>query len=264
MSYLNIAVFCGIGCGPIIGGIISDTWGFSSVFYVMAVFSFIAFVLVVKHMPVYVPSREKKQKGLLVSMKNMMQRRRTVGILLARYATMIVMVPTMAFLPLLMSGWDASTGLKIGFVIAGRTLVNAVLQVPFGKIADRFPKIPLLLAGTFCMGLAILLVPEVTTTVSMVLLYMLLGMGEAMIWPVLGAYASEEGRNHFGHGTMMGVFSLAMSAGVFTGAIFSGYFMDNFGIQWAYYITSALVLFITTVSAGLIYSGEKLNNTETV
>ncbi len=264
MGYLNIAVFCGIGCGPILGGLVSDAWGFASVFYVMAGFSFVAFVLVVKHMPVYVPTKSKDQKGLLLSMKLMMQRRRTVGILLARYATMIVMVPTMAFLPLLMSGWDNVNGLQIGLVIAGRTLVNAVLQVPFGKLADRYPKIPLLLAGTVCMGIAMLLVPSVSVTTQMVLLYMLLGTGEAIIWPVLGAYASEEGRNHFGHGTMMGVFSLAMSGGVFTGAIFSGYFMDNFGMAWAYYVTSGMVVFITILSAGLIYSGEKLIALKTV
>ena len=35
-SYLNIAIFCGIGCGPVIGGIVSDLLGFESVFYVMA------------------------------------------------------------------------------------------------------------------------------------------------------------------------------------------------------------------------------------
>ena len=63
MGYLNIAVFCGIGCGPILGGLVSDAWGFASVFYVMAGFSFVAFVLVFKHMPVYVPTKSKDQKS---------------------------------------------------------------------------------------------------------------------------------------------------------------------------------------------------------
>ncbi|MBW1636354.1 MAG: MFS transporter, partial [Deltaproteobacteria bacterium] len=37
MSYLNIAIFCGIGCGPIIGGLVSDLLNFASVFYLMAI-----------------------------------------------------------------------------------------------------------------------------------------------------------------------------------------------------------------------------------
>lgn len=259
MGYLNIAVFCGIGCGPVIGGMVSDLWGFASVFYVMAGLSFAAFLLVMNNMPVYVPKKSKDQAGLIVSIGRMMHRRKTVGILLARYATMILMVPTMAFLPLLMSEWQGVTGVEIGLVIAGRTLVNAVLQVPFGKLADRYDKVLLLLIGTLCMGVALFFVPYVTTTVLMILLYMLLGTGEAIIWPVLGAYASEEGRNYYGHGTMMGVFSLAMSAGVFTGAIFSGVCMDNFGIEWAYYVTSAIILIITGFSAWLLRTGDMID-----
>lgn len=256
MGYLNIAIFCGIGCGPIFGGFFSDMWGMASAFYVMALLSFGAFVLVYKNMPAYVPPQKKGQAGLFLSLSKMMHRRRTVGILCARYATMIMMVPTMAFLPLLMAGWQDVTGLQIGIVIAGRTLVNALLQVPFGKLADRYNKLVLLMAGTVCMGLAMASVPMGTTFLQMVLLYMLLGTGEAIIWPVLGAYASEEGRNHFGHGTMMGVFSLAMSAGVFTGALLAGYSMDHMGMEWAFYITAASIVVLTTGSAVLIYAGE--------
>lgn len=261
-GFLNIAVFCGIGCGPIVGGIFSDMWGFASVFYVMALFSFAAFLLVMKNMPVYVPKRSQSQDGLLDSFKKMMKRRRTVGILLARYGTMIVMVPTMAFLPLLMSGWENIAGVQIGIVIAGRTFVNALLQVPFGKLADRANKLVLLLAGTICMCTALFLVPSVSTFPMMVLTYMLLGSGESVIWPVLGAYASQEGRQHFGHGTMMGVFSLAMSAGVFTGAILAGYSMDNWGMEWAFYLTSSGVIVITFFASWLVWSGECAANRE--
>ncbi len=262
MGYLNIAIFCGIGCGPIFGGFFSDMWGMGAAFYAMALLSFAAFILVFRNMPAYVPPQTKGQAGLFLSMSRMMRRRRTVGILSARYATMLMMVPTMAFLPLLMAEWQNVTGLQIGIVIAGRTLVNALLQVPFGKLADRHNKLHLLLAGTVCMSLAMSLVPLGTTVVQMLLLYMLLGIGEAITWPVLGAYASEEGRNHFGHGTMMGVFSLAMSAGVFTGAMLAGYSMDNMGIEWAFYITSVAIIVLTTGSAFLIYSGEQLEDGE--
>ncbi len=56
MSYLNIAIFSGIGCGPIIGGLLSDSWGLPSVFYTMACLSFVAFVLVILYMPGQVAS----------------------------------------------------------------------------------------------------------------------------------------------------------------------------------------------------------------
>ncbi len=258
-GYLNIAVFCGIGCGPVIGGIVNDLMGMEAVFYIMAGLSFLAFLLVIRNMPVHVSTEKKNQRGLIESFGRMIHRQRTMGILLARYATMIIMVPTMAFLPLLMSRMEGVTGLQIGLVIAARTLVNALLQIPGGKMADTKNKVVLLLSGTFAMCLALSLVPLGQSWIYMLLLYMLLGCGEAIIWPVLGAYASEEGRNHFGHGTMMGIFSLAMSAGVFTGAMLAGYVMDNVGINYAYYFSSVAVLVLTVCGAIMIYRGERID-----
>ncbi len=257
MSYLNIAIFCGIGCGPVIGGLVSDLFGFASVFYLMAVLSFIALILVISNMPKRSPTEIKEGSTLLKSIKKMVGNSRTAGILLARYATMIIMVPTMAFLPLLMSNWPVHTGLQVGMVIACRTLTNAVLQVPFGKFADKYNKLVLLLAGVLCMSLAVLAIPSMENVVSMTILYVVLGVGEAVIWPVLGAYATEEGRTHYGQGTMMGMFSFTMSAGVLTGAVLAGMSMDLVGIEWAYYTCGAMVLLLTLVAAKMIFSGEQ-------
>jgi len=254
MSYLNIAIFCGIGCGPIIGGLVSDLLNFASVFYLMAIMSFLALILVVSNMPKHNPSEIRQGVSLFKSIGKMVASSRTSGILLARYATMIIMVPTMAFLPLLMSQWPLHTGLQVGTVIACRTLTNAVLQVPFGKCADKYSKVVLLLAGSLCMSFAVLAIPSMKSFVSMIILYVVLGVGEAVIWPVLGAYATEEGRV-YGQGTMMGMFSFAMSGGVLTGAIFAGVSMDLAGIKWAYYTCGATVLLLVLVAVKMICRG---------
>ena len=256
-SYLNIAIFCGIGCGPVIGGIVSDLLGFESVFYVMAALSFGAFILVVKNMPAQQAQVKASATGLLKSLQMMMQSRLTRGILLARLATMVIMVPSMAFLPLLMTQTIGASGLQIGFVIACRTLVNAVLQVPAGKVADKYNKLFLLVTGCICLSGVIMLIPFMKTFVMFLLIYCLLGFGEAIIWPVLGAYASIEGRKRYGHGTMMGVFSLAMSGGIMAGAMLAGLSMDVWGIEFAYFVTAATVLIGTSVAALLIRSGER-------
>lgn len=256
-SYLNIAIFCGIGCGPVIGGIVSDLLGFESVFYVMAALSFGAFILVLKNMPAQQAQVKASATGLLKSLQMMMQSRLTRGILLARLVTMVIMVPSMAFLPLLMTQTIGASGLQIGFVIACRTLVNAVLQVPAGKVADKYNKLFLLITGCICLSGVIMLIPFMKTFVMFLLIYCLLGLGEAIIWPVLGAYASIEGRKRYGHGTMMGVFSLAMSGGIMAGAMLAGFSMDVWGIEFAYFVTAAAVLIGTSVAALLIRSGER-------
>jgi DHA1 family multidrug resistance protein-like MFS transporter len=260
MSYLNIAIFCGIGCGPIIGGLFSDLFGFASVFYVMAALSFFAFVLVIINMPSEISVNSSNGFSLFKNISLMLKNRRTLGILTARFSTMIIMVPTMAFLPLLMTQRMSVSGLQIGFIIACRTLVNAVLQVPAGKYADTHNKLLLLVAGCICLSSSIVIIPFVESYVMMLVLYTIIGLGEAFIWPVLGAYASQEGREHYGHGTMMGVFSLAMSGGVFTGATLAGFSMDTWGIDWAFFTTSAAVFTISMIGAFLIYSNQGSNH----
>jgi DHA1 family multidrug resistance protein-like MFS transporter len=256
-SYLNIAIFCGIGCGPIIGGVVADLFGFASVFYVMALLSFGAFLLVLKNMPVQAPSPSLSRTGIFKSFAMMMQSRLTMGILLARFVTMIIMVPSMAFLPLLMTERIGASGLQIGMVIACRTLVNALLQVPGGTAADRYDKLYLLVTGCVCLSGSIVMIPFMKNFITFLLLYCLLGFGEAIIWPVLGAYASIEGRRHYGHGTMMGVFSLSMSSGILVGALLAGYSMDTWGIDSAYFVTAAAVIVGISAAALLIKTGDR-------
>lgn len=257
MSYLNVAIFCGIGCGPIIGGILSDLWGFSSVFYTMAGLSLTALLLVVIYMPRQVPGAEVNEGDFVKSLVSMVRSRKTAGILIARYATMIIMVPSMAFIPLLMSEWDGITGLQIGFVIACRTLVNAVLQVPFGKLADRYSKRKIFIVSCLLISVIVYCIPFCQTVAVMAVVYLLLGVVEAAIWAVLGGYASLEAKAHYGHGTMMGMFGFAMSAGVFTGAVLAGTVMDGFGIAQAYRVTGVVVLLLSLVSYYMIAGAEK-------
>ena len=144
-----------------------------------------------------------------------------------------------------------ATGLQIGFVIACRTLVNALLHVPAGRVADRSNKLLLLLIGCLWLSGVIMMIPFMESFVMFLIIYCLLGLGEAIIWPVLRAYASIEGRTRYGHGTMMGVFSLAMSAGIMAGAMLAGFSMDVWGIDFAYFVTAGTV-FIGAMGAVLM------------
>ena len=257
MSYLNVAIFCGIGCGPIIGGSLSDLWGLSSVFYTMAGLSLIALVLVIVYMPRQLPGTGDNEGRLLKSFISMVNNRKTAGILIARFATMIIMVPSMAFIPLLMSEWEGTSNLQIGFVIACRTLVNAVLQIPFGKLADQYSKRRIFIVNCLFISILVYSIPFFNSVGLMAIVYLLLGCVEAAIWAVLGGYASLEAKAHYGHGTMMGMFGFAMSGGVFTGAVLAGTVMDTWGIAHAYHVTGVTVLVLSCISYFMIAGAEK-------
>jgi MFS family permease len=258
MSLLNIAIFTGIGCGPLIGGIFTDIWGMASAFYVMAGLSLLALLMILLQLPGSSDcSREAvEQPGLIKSLQRMLTSRRTVGILLARLATMIIMVPTLAFLPLLMHQQFQATGMQIGLIIATRTLVNAVLQHPFGRLADRQNKILLLRIGCLTLSGVMCLIPFAGNFTVLLILFIILGSGEAIIWPTLGALATEEGRQ-YGQGTMMGVFNMVMSIGIFVGAIMAGVISDWLGLHWSFVLIGILVFVLTMLASTIIESDHR-------
>ncbi|OQX19899.1 MAG: MFS transporter [Desulfobulbaceae bacterium A2] len=259
MSLLNIAIFSGMGSGPLLGGICTDLWGMQAAFYAMAAMSCLALLLVLLLLPAGSGRVSRTSRpGLLVAMRSMLSNRRTVGLLLARMATMIIMVPTMAFLPLLMQQWFQASGLWIGLVISARTLVNAVLQTPFGRMADRRDKVWLLRLGTLIISGVMCCTPLADNSWVLLCFFVVLGVGEALIWPTLGALATEEGRR-YGQGTMMGVYNLAMSTGVFLGAVGAGVSTDLLGLSWSFVLIGVVVLVLTMGATCLIgKTGEKL------
>jgi len=256
MGLLNVAMFAGIGGGPLLGGLASDLWGMDSAFYAMSLLSIIATVLVITLLPAR--SRNavwQKGEGLLSVFRRMLGNIRVLGILLSRMATMTVMLPTMGFLPILMTRAMGSTGLEIGIVMATRTIINAVGQPPFGRMADRYNKVMLLAVGSLLMTVAMFLVPFARTFQQLIPLFMMLGLGEAVVWPVLGAFAVEEGRT-YGQGSMMGVFNMAMSIGMLIGSIVTGFLMDVLGLGFAFFSISLIMLVCTLIACRLILAGE--------
>jgi MFS family permease len=180
----------------------------------------------------------------------MLHNSRVVGMLLPRIGTMIVMIPTIGFLPILMDRLMGATGVEIGIVISARTIVTAGLQFPFGKIADRYNKVVLILAGCLVISVGVFLMPLAADFLQLVWLSVLIGVGEALIWPTLGAIAVEEG-HRYGQGSMMGVFNMAMSGGILIGSLVAGSFMDLIGLEYVFY-TVSVILAVSAVAGGLL------------
>ena len=251
MGMLNIALFAGISAGPILGGVFLDTIGINPAFYLMSALTAASLGLILTLLPPQRSDREiQSTPGLLTTFRRMLHNNRVVGMLLARIGTMIVMIPTMGFLPILMRDLMGATGIEIGIVISARTIVTAGLQFPFGKLADRYNKVVLILAGCSVISAGVFLMPFAGDFLQLVWLSVLIGIGEALIWPTLGAIAVEEG-HQYGQGSMMGVFNMAMSLGILIGSLVAGSVMDLIGLEYAFYITS-IILAVSAVAGGLL------------
>lgn len=242
MGTLNVAIFCGIGSGPLIGGLFRDLWGMDAVFWAMSFLSATALVLVLLFLPkrpTQQPSRsaEKQFNSFMAMLRN----RKILGVLISHLTILTVMIPTLGFLPLLMTQVLDAKGVHIGLVLLTRTVVNATLQTSFGKLADRSNKQRILLSGGLIICITLALVPMAHSLIVFIILFAVLGVGEAMSWPVIGSYAVEEGRRH-GHGSIMGIYNMAGSAGIMVGSLLAGAFMDVAGLAFSFYSISIFVV----------------------
>jgi len=255
MGILNIALFTGIGVGPMLGGFFRDTLGINSAFYAMSGFTAASLALVLILLPTERFDREVASTiGLLATLRRMLHNRRVIGVLIARAGTMIVMAPTIGFLPILMDRLMGAKGIEIGIVISTRTLINAGLQTTFGRMADRHNRVTLLMVGCSIMGAGMFLVPVAAGFLQLVGLFAVIGVGEALVWPALGAIAIEEGQ-YYGQGSMMGVFNMAMSAGLLIGSLLAGSLMDLLGLDYLFYIISIILIASAVVGGRMIALG---------
>ena len=251
MGMLNIALFAGISGGPILGGVFRDTIGINPAFYAMSALTAASLGLILTLLPPQRSDREiQSTPGLLTTLRRMLHNSRVIGMLLPRIGTMIVMVPTLGFLPILMHRLMGATGIEIGIVVAARTIVTAGLQIPFGRIADRYNKVALIVTGSLIASAGVFVMPFATGFLQLVWLSVFIGMGEALIWPTLGAIAVEEG-HRYGQGSMMGVFNMAMSVGILIGSLLAGSFMDLIGLEYVFY-TVSVILAVSAVAGGLL------------
>ena len=260
MGILNAALFAGIGCGPILGGIFRDTLGMFSAFYAMSALSAISLVFTIVFVP---PGRSiaeiNTSDGLFNPLKKVLRNTRVIGMLIPRIATAVLMIPTMTFLPVFMDRIMEATGVEIGIVIAARTIFNAGFQPVFGRMADRYNKLILIVLGCFIAGAGIFIVPFINNFIHLIVVFIIVGVGEAMVWPTLGAIATEEGRK-YGQGSMMGVFNMAMSFGILIGSLTAGSFMDLLGLEYVFFIVAIFVILSGFFGIMLIRKGEKIGS----
>lgn len=252
MGVFNVAIMAGIGSGPLLGGVLNDSFGISAAFYAMGSASAVALLLALVVLPESRPGRAAQASvPLLTVFRSILADRKMRGVLLVRMSMMLGMVPTFVFLPVLMNEVMDASGIQIGIVITLRTLVSAALQFPFGWLADRYSRTALTLISILGTAAVVSWVGLSTQFWQVLVLFGLMGALEAIFMPATSAIAIEGGR-FFGMGATMGVFNTAMNVGMFIGALGAGLLVDQFGFGLAFILIGAVMAFTGLLSGPML------------
>ncbi len=146
----------------------------------------------------------------------------------------------MAFLPIFASGIDITSS-QVGMIISFHIFLVALLQGPFGRLADRYSKILLVLMGSIVSALALLLTPVARNFWQLLSIACLMGLGGAIGMPSAAAITVEVGKR-LGMGVSMGLFNTAMSAGMIAAPLIGGVVMDTLGVKSVFFVAGLISL----------------------
>jgi len=244
MGYFNAAFFTGLGCGPLIGGGLTEHFGMSIAFSSMGGLNLLAFLIAALFL------HESGQRKTAAGHRSPFAGMRTSGIIkgLVSYRLAFAMGrgTFITFLPIFAAIYIGLKPALIGVLLAVNILLMALLQVFSGNIADRLNRRAMVVLGSFLNIAFLTLIPLTHSFWQLLGLCALGGVGGAISLPAASALTVDEGRK-FGMASTIAIFNMAMSIGMALGPIASGAIADFSGLESVFYFGAGLSL-IGTIS----------------
>lgn len=259
MGIFNLFLTSSIGVGPLLGGWATENFGMDVGFYLMGILNFLAFVIAF----LFLAERRSSQSALeQPSYGALLKRIGIQGIALYRTVTAIQTGLWFSFLPLLAVEILGINQSRVGVVIAAYMLMNSLVQVPFGRLADRYRKRVLIVWSGFLTSLAFAALMFIQNFGELILVSAFVGIAGALAQPALSAIAAEEGKQ-CGMGAVMGLLSMAFSLGMMLGPVLAGLLSEILGLRLIFCFGAVAGILGTGMFAWLMFEREARDVTAT-
>ena len=248
MGYFNAAFFTGLGCGPLMGGALTEHFGMSTAFSTMGGLNLLAFLIAVLFL--HESGQRKTATGHYSSFAGMRTSNVLKGLVSYRLAFAMGRGAFSTFLPIFAAIYIGLRPTLIGVLLAANTLLMALLQVFSGNIADRLDRRAMVVLGSFLNIAFLTLIPLTHSFWQLLGLCALGGVGGAISLPAASALTVDEGKK-FGMASTIAIFNMAMSIGMALGPIASGAIADFSNLASVFYFGAGLSLIGTILFAWL-------------
>lgn len=245
MGMMNLAMFGGMGCGPLVGGYLTDMFSLHMPFYLMGGLTAFSLLLTLVFLP---DDRSDRliSRRLRPSYTNILSNRALAAVFIYRGINAIGYGTMFGFLSIFISGSPEQGALGLPLSVAGLILslgqlTSAFLQRPFGDLADRYSKVRLIILGAAISAIGYLILPSTTEGLGVGAANMLFSLGGALSMPAITAIVAMEGKE-LGIGTTMSVLETANSAGMIVGPLISGIIIDLYGLRLIFYAGTIIIL----------------------
>ena len=250
MGIANRSIFLGLAFGPLIGGIVSNHFGFEMAFVAMGLISLASLLIA------YATLNEQVKESLRKNKKEKMNRR-ILTALIYRILNSSGRGSMLVFLPVYGSiiGLDYT---MIGALVFLNLIVSGLIQPYAGIFSDRRGYVLPVITSAILSSLILYSIPKTTSFIQLALLSSMLGFTSALSLPAVGGLIAVEGKSTGNLGGLMGYYSASKSLGRAIGPIIAGIVYDVGGggingIMLAFTFSALLTL----LAAPLFWIGVK-------
>lgn len=241
MGLFNLSLYGGLSVGPVIGGMVKDSFGIQISFLSMGLFNFVGFLLCL----ILLPPRKQENPRLKtkppLNYRTLLKDRYIGGLFVFRFAYTTCIGIVWGFLPLLAdSEFNLSSSL-IGTLLMLGVLTTGLLQTPMGFLADRFNKRILVAIGGLVAGGALFSFVRVHSIGGLFFANILFGIGGGIAIPSVMAMTVILGRRTHSMGSIMGLLTAGHSLGMLLGPIMAGIMMDAFQLSTGFVVGTAVM-----------------------
>ena len=242
MGYFNLATFAGLSLGPLLGGVISDSWSIDAAFVMMGLLALFGFVACALLLPPTQSESALRRGTPPMAWRRLVRDPVLRGLFTFRLAYTAGIGVIWGFLPIYADQRFNPGAAAIGLLIMSGVMASGLFQVPMGYLADRTNKSRMVVVGGILAGAALLGFTWADSFTTMLLGSLFFGMGGGIAMPALMGIAVKKGAAIDAMGSVMSVLTLAHSLGMLTGALLAGCFMDWFNLTWAFPVGAGIMI----------------------
>jgi MFS family permease len=235
MNAFYASQFVGMGLGPLLGGIIGAAYSYEAAFYAMGAVTAISIGLVLLTVPADRMARTKTtpQAWHAIPTKIVLAND-AVKSMLVFFATRGFWLQSLTtFYPLLATTAFSTSESGIGLVLSAYMFSEGLFQIPFGFLADRYPRVRQIAAGSLIAPLLLAALPFLPPPWAAAALAFVVGAFSALARAPLVAIRTELGRT-YGMARLAGIQGSSFAVGQMLGPVICGAVIDWLGLGAAF------------------------------
>jgi MFS family permease len=249
MGVYSTSRMTGFALGPLIGGYLYDRFGFDISFYTGAGLIAVALILVqimVKEIAPQAPGRSTPRVRIID------RRLLSAGIFGAGLAS-FMMAGAFSMMTPLEVQFNArlhETALEFGIAFSALMVSRLVIQIPVGRLSDRYGRKPFIIGGLLLMALSTAVLGESGSTLQLIWLRVVQGVGAAGIAAPAFALAADLAKQG-GEARQMSIITMGFGLGIATGPLIAG-LLAKTSFNLPFFVFGVLLMLSALVIYGMV------------